>query len=71
MKTAYELLLTAPDGQVTRSQLAFKAIADGRWIDASYTLRNAAREESGEWANDALELAGHCEQVALFVPDSQ
>jgi len=69
MKTAYELLMTAPDSQVKRAQLAFKAIADGRWFDAAYTLRNAADEEAdeetGDWVDDALELAEYCERAAL------
>jgi len=64
MKTAYELLMTAPDSQVKRAQIAFKAVADGRWLDAAYSLRNAANEETGQWANEARELAEHCEQVA-------
>ena len=68
MITAYELLMTAPDSQVKRAQIAFKAIADGRWLDAAYTLRNAAREEANEigtWADDALALAEHCERMAV------
>ena len=44
MITAYELLLVAPDSQIKRAQIAYKAIAAGRWLDAAYTLRNAARE---------------------------
>jgi len=27
-------------------------------------LRNAANEETGQWATEARELAEHCEQVA-------
>ena len=66
--TAYELLVTAPDNQVKRAQIAHQAIAAGRWTDAAYTLRNAAREEANEigtWADDALELAEYCERAAL------
>jgi hypothetical protein len=29
MKTAYDLLMTAPDEQIVRMRLAWKAIADG------------------------------------------
>ena len=68
MITAYELLLVAPDSQTKRAQIAYKAIAAGRWLDAAYTLRNAAREEAdefGNWADYALELAKHCERGAL------
>jgi len=39
MITAYELLLVAPDSQIKRAQIAYKAIAAGRWLDAAYTLR--------------------------------
>ena len=64
MKTAYDLLMAAPEGQVKRAQIAFNAIADGRWLDAAHSLRNAANEENGKWANEARELAEHCEKVA-------
>jgi hypothetical protein len=64
MKTAYELLMTAPDSQVKRCQIAHRAIAEGRWGDAAFTLRNAANEERGEWAAAAEELAEHCERKA-------
>ena len=64
MKTAYELMMTAPDSQVKRVQIAFNAVADGRWLDAAHSLRNAANEEIGQWANEARELAQHCERVA-------
>ena len=64
MKTAYELLMTAPARQVRRAKIAFKAVADGQWFDAAHSLRNAAAEETGEWANEARELAEHCERVA-------
>lgn len=63
MKTAYELLMTAPDSQVKRAQIAFTAVANGLWLDAAHSLRNAANEETGEWAAEARELAEHCEQV--------
>lgn len=64
MKTAYDLLMTAPDRQVKRCQIAHRAITDGQWLDAAHSLRNAANEETGQWANEARELAEHCEQVA-------
>lgn len=61
MKTAYELLLDAPDAQIKRSQLAFKAIAAGKWSDAAHFLNNAAREEEGTpWAKEARALADAC-----------
>lgn len=57
MKTAHDLLMSAPDSQVTRCKIVFKAVADGRFDDAAFSLRAAASEESGEWAKDAVELA--------------
>ena len=65
MKTAYELLMTAPDSQQARAKAAFKAIANGQWADAAFSVLNAANEELHvEWAENALELAEHCERVA-------
>lgn len=57
MKTAYDLLMSAPDTQVTRCKIVFKAVAENRYEDAAFTLRAAANEEAGEWAKDAAELA--------------
>lgn len=64
MKTAYDLLMAAPDSQVRRCQIAHRAIADGLWSDAAFTLRNAASEECGDWSVAAEELAQHCENMA-------
>jgi hypothetical protein len=64
MKTAYDLLMTAPDTQVKRCQIAYRAIAEGRFSDAAFTLCNAANEESGDWATAAKELAEYCEAKA-------
>ncbi|MDR8093111.1 hypothetical protein KPB05_37275 [Burkholderia gladioli] len=61
MKTAYELLLDAPDAQVKRCQLTWKAIAAGEWQDAEHFLRNAADEEGATpWAAEARSLAAAC-----------
>ncbi|WP_259675303.1 hypothetical protein [Burkholderia pseudomallei] len=61
MKTAYELLLDAPDAQVKRCQLAWKAIAAGDWQDAAHFLRNAADEEGATpWSAEARSLAEAC-----------
>ncbi|KWH59346.1 hypothetical protein [Burkholderia cepacia] len=58
MKTAYDLLLDAPDEQVTRCRLAWKAVAAGDWQDAAHFLRNAADEAGATpWAADARALA--------------
>jgi hypothetical protein len=64
MKTAYDLLMTAPDRQVKRCQIAHRAIAEGRWGDAAFSLRNAANEERGDWGAAAEELAEYCEGEA-------
>jgi hypothetical protein len=65
MKTAYDLLMTAPDDQIVRMRLAWKAIADGDWIEAEAKLRNAALESEGQFSVDCLSLADHCKaQVA-------
>jgi hypothetical protein len=60
-KTAYDLLLNAPDEQVKRCQLAWKAIAKGEWVDAAHYLRNAANEEGNtEWAQEARAMSDAC-----------
>lgn len=64
MKTAYDLLMTAPENQVKRCQIAHRAIVEGRWGDAAFSLRNAANEERGDWAAAAEELAEYCEGEA-------
>lgn len=65
MKTAYELLMSAPDSQVIRCQIVLRAITEGDWAEAENKLRNAAREEGrSDWAFDALELADHCNEKA-------
>ncbi|WP_063640280.1 hypothetical protein [Achromobacter insolitus] len=63
-KTAYDLLMSAPDDQVTRCKIAHRAIAAGEWKDAAFTLKAAAAEASGEWANDARALAAFCDTAA-------
>ncbi|MGR9587063.1 hypothetical protein [Pandoraea sputorum] len=62
-QTAYDLLLSAPDEQVKRCQLAWSSIAKGDWADAMHFLRNAAKEEAGTpWANEAAALADACQK---------
>ena len=61
MMNAYELLLNAPDAQVVRCQLAWKAVAAGEWREAAHFLRNAAAEEGDTaWADEAQALADGC-----------
>lgn len=65
MKTAIELLDVAPPEQVKRMQIAFKAIANGEWDDAAYTLRNAAQESTGAFSSDCEELAAFCQRKVM------
>ncbi|MDM8356558.1 hypothetical protein [Pandoraea communis] len=65
-QTAYDLLLSAPDEQVKRSQLAWRSIANGEWADAAHFLRNAAKEEAGtRWAIEASALADACQKRVI------
>lgn len=41
----YDLLMMAPEHQVKRLQIAYRAIAAGQWPDAVFSLRNAIQEE--------------------------
>jgi hypothetical protein len=68
MKTAYDLLMTAPDEQIVRLRLAWKAIADGDWLEAESKLRNAALESDGQFSIDCLALAEHCKAQAVDTP---
>ncbi|MFJ3463489.1 hypothetical protein [Achromobacter spanius] len=62
MRTAYDLLMTAPDDQITRCRLAHAAIGAGDWQDAVHFLRNAARETAGSASGqDAAALANFCQ----------
>lgn len=57
-QTAYDLLLSAPDEQVKRCQLAWNSIAAGDWADAASFLRNAADEEGDtEWSRAARAMS--------------
>ena len=65
MKTAYDLLMSAPDSQVIRCKIAYRAIAAGDWAEAESKLRNAAAEEGrSDWAFDTRALADHCGEKA-------
>lgn len=61
METALTLLDVAPEDQVVRIQIAYKAITSGQWADAASSLRNAARESDGKFAADCEALARHCD----------
>lgn len=47
--TVDELLQSAPDDQVLRMQICWRAVAAGDWFEAAHSLRNAAREGDTEW----------------------
>lgn len=64
MKTAYDLMLSAPAAQVVRCKLVYNAILQGEWADAAFTLKSAARETGGEFGADCMALAIHCEDMA-------
>ena len=63
MKTAYELLMSAPDDQVTRCKIVMRAIIAGNWEDAAFTLTAAANEATGDWAADAKALVNAIERL--------
>lgn len=55
--TVYDLLMSAPDDQVTRLTLAWKDAAAGKWQDAAHWLRNAARDGNTAWHDECAVLA--------------
>lgn len=55
--TVYDLLMTAPNDQVTRLKLAWKDTAAGNWRDAAHWLRNAARGGDTAWHDECAVLA--------------
>lgn len=60
MKTAYDLLLEAPDSQVMRLKLAYLYIASGNFLDAAHFLDNAAKETDGDFSCGCSELSNYC-----------
>lgn len=63
MKTAYEILMEAPDSQATRCRIMMRAVLAGDWGEAAFTLRHAADEETGAWADDARALVENFEAL--------
>lgn len=55
--TVYDLLMECPDDQVTRLQIAHRAVAAGDWKEAAHSLRNAARDGSSDWHDQCAVLA--------------
>lgn len=67
-QTAYDLLLSAPDEQVKRCQLAWRCVTEGEWVEAAHFLRNAANEEGdSEWARSAHAMLDAFEKQANHV----
>ena len=60
MKSIYDLLMTAPDDQITKMQRAWRAVVDGDWLDAESRLRNVATETIGQFSADCLTIAEIC-----------
>jgi len=75
MSTAYELLMSCPDDQITRMKLVWKAVAAGEWKEAAHHLRNAASEGESSWHGRCGELAGHYDRKVAMQrapgPDNQ
>lgn len=61
MKSAYDLLMTAPDEQATRCRIALEEIAQQRWAEAGKFYRYAASEGCTPWHKEAAEMAAHCD----------
>lgn len=57
MKSAYDLLMSAPDEQAPLCKLALSAIARGNWAEAANLYRSAARGGCSLWFREAAELA--------------
>ena len=64
MITAHDLLVTCPDDQITRMQIAWKAAAAGDWKEAAHHLHNAAAEGATTWHQRAVDLADEYEAQA-------
>jgi hypothetical protein len=65
MKSALQLLVTAPDNEVRRMQLIFQSIADGDWNEAWFNLSNITITENSspariKWVEEAQELCDFC-----------
>lgn len=58
MKNAFELLMNAPESQITRAPIAYKAILQGEMSEALYTYDCAICEygTSQPWSLEVMEL---------------
>lgn len=56
-KSVYDLLLEAPDEEVTRLKLAWRETALGNWKEAAHFLRNASRGGNSTWHDECAVLA--------------
>lgn len=55
--TVYDLLMTCPDDQITRMQIAWRDVAFGDWKSAALHLGNAAMEGDSSWHDRCADLA--------------
>lgn len=55
--TVYDLLMICPDDQITRLQIALRAVAAGDWDGAAHSLRNAAKGGNSDWHDQCAVLA--------------
>ena len=65
MKSALQLLVSAPEREIKRMQIIFKEIAAGNWSEAAFHLSNITDNENDSseyiaWKNEALELHDVC-----------
>jgi hypothetical protein len=61
MRNMFEILMSAPPGQITRCKIAIVEMAHGHWEAAALTMDDAAYEsEPGEWARDCMEMRDFC-----------
>lgn len=61
MKSAYDMLMDAPDEYEVRCKLALRAIAEDCWAEAANHYRIIARDGGTVWHREAAELAVHCQ----------
>ncbi|MGF6767511.1 hypothetical protein P3T24_007875 [Paraburkholderia sp. GAS33] len=64
MKSIYDLLMTAPEEQITKMRRAWRAVVDGNWLEAESKLRNVAAETIGQFSADCLAIAEICRSNA-------
>jgi len=68
MKSALQLLVTAPDNEIIRMKLVYTAIVQGNWPEAVFHLSNITTTENSsrdevQWVKEAHELCDFCNQA--------